>query len=120
MNIVKFITLLSSPSKKSKQTKCIRDCNNLLEELEKLISAWSDHPSELTDEVKNTILDCYGYTKLMVDFYERNSYFSKSICELGKLILERCIAICEGNVELAKVIQLCRTCINNCISTLWG
>lgn len=119
MNRQQMLILLASQSKKTKQNKYIKNCSNLIEECKRLISDWSSHPTNHQDDIRNSILDSYGIAQLMVDFFERNSFFSKHICETGKAIFERCVLLCSNNAEFANIIQCCQECISQCNPNLW-
>jgi hypothetical protein len=57
----------------------------------------------------------------MAEFLERDSEFSKAVCEVGKLICERCKVECTNFSEVAelrKVVHECEQCINACVAYL--
>jgi hypothetical protein len=113
---VKMMLLLSG-KKPDKKKNCIKACQECSAACDSAIQYVKQHPEGFPQQLINLLNDCHSYTKLMAEFIERDSEFSKLVYEVGKSICERCKEECAKHpdvAELGKVIQECVKCIAAC------
>jgi len=121
MNTARKLIVLMGSNKKNKQKQCIKACQDCAEACEKAVQYHTQHPSEFSNQLINIIKDCLAYTTLMADFFERESIFSKRVCDVGISICENCLSECNNKKEIeeiTRVSQACVHCIDTCRSCL--
>lgn len=105
-----------SANKPDKKKKCIKACQDCSTACETAIQIIIQIPADFPDKFTNIFIDCQSYTKIMAEFIERDSEFSKAICEIGKNICERCKVECGKYPDVAALSNAaheCELCINS-------
>ena len=107
-----------SGGKPDKKKACVKACQDCSAACDSAIVHIKQNPENFPQQLINLLTDCFYYTKLMAEFIERDSVFTKPVYNVGKSICELCKEECNkfpDVAELNKVVHECEQCINSCV-----